>query len=99
MLFLVISTPAPVKPSTVASTRRRYWRWIAPLEAAGTVRSVHARPGRGAVVLFDVDSHEHLHRLVTEWTEMIPATFEILPLIDASQARAHLAPAKAARKG
>src|SRR3546814_10159280 len=62
MLFLVISTPAPTEPSAVRDRRQRYWEWIAPLRGDGTVRSVHARVGRGAVVLFDVESPERLHR-------------------------------------
>ena len=32
-----------------------------------------------------------LHRLLNDWAELIPATFELHPLIDAGQAQAHLA--------
>ena len=53
MLFLVISEPRPEAPSSVAGSRKRYWEWIAPLQESGQVRSVYARAGRGAVVLFD----------------------------------------------
>jgi len=31
MLFLVISTPRPEKPSTVVEARSRYWDWMNPL--------------------------------------------------------------------
>ena len=54
MLFLVISEPRPERPSSVTAARQSYWRWIQPLIDAGEVRSVHAKVGRGAVVLFDV---------------------------------------------
>lgn len=49
------------------------------------------RARRGAVALIDAESHEPLHRLLNAWAELIPATFELHPLIDAGQAQAHLA--------
>jgi muconolactone delta-isomerase len=82
MLFLVISEPRPEPPSAVAAARRRYWPWVRALSEAGLVRSVHARAGRGAVVLFDVDGNETLHRLLNEWADIIPARFDVYPLID-----------------
>lgn len=87
MLFLAISTPAPTQPSAVNASRQKFWDWIDPLLASGKAKSVHARPGRGAVVLFDVESNEALHVLLTQWSEMVPATFELFPLIDAVSAR------------
>jgi hypothetical protein len=91
MLFLVISEPRAEPPSSVVGARQRYWDWIQPLIDAGTVRSVHARVGRGAVVLFDVDGNETLHRLMNEWANIIPARFEVYPLIDPASARDFLA--------
>ena len=91
MLFMVISTPRPEKPSSVASSRKKFWKWINPLQDAGVAKWIYARPGRGAVALFDAESHEHLHRLLNQWAELIPASFELHPLIDAGQAQAHLA--------
>jgi muconolactone delta-isomerase len=91
MLYLVISTPRPERPSSVLADRQRYWEWLRPLQQAGTVRSVHARIGRGAVVMFDVDSHAALHRLVTQWCDIIPAQFEIHPLLEADAAQDFLA--------
>lgn len=90
MLFLAISTPAPTKPSSVAASRRQFWRWIDPHLKAGTAKSVYARPGRGAVVVFDVENNEALHALLNEWAEMIPATFELYPLIDPKAAQGYL---------
>jgi len=87
MLFLVISEPRPEPPSTVAGSRRRYWQWIKPLQDSGEVRSVYARVGRGAVALFDVPSNEVLHRRLNEWQDIIPARFEIFPLIDPEAAQ------------
>ena len=98
MLFLVISTPAPTKPSAVNASRRQFWRWIDPHLASGTAKSVYARPGRGAVVVFDVESNEALHALLTEWAEMIPATFELYPLISPKAAESYLKKARAKKQ-
>jgi muconolactone delta-isomerase len=90
MLFLVISEPRPEPPSSVRGQRRRFWDWIAPLQAAGEVRSVHAKVGRGAVALFDVPSNERLHQRLNEWADIMPARFEVHALIDADAAQAYL---------
>ena len=91
MLFLVISDPRPEPPSSVAGQRKRYWEWVAPLQASGEVRSIHAKVGRGAVVLFDVPSNEQLHQRLNEWAEIIPARFDVHTLIDPDAAKAYLA--------
>lgn len=90
MLFLVISEPRPEPPSTVAHSRQRFWAWIEPLIAAGRVRSVHAKVGRGAVALFAVESHEMLHGFLNEWAEIIPARFDLHALIEPESARRYL---------
>ena len=91
MLFLVLSDPRPERPSSATVDRQRYWLWAAPLIEAKTIRSIYARPGRGAAAIFDVDSNETLHRLLNEWAEIIPARFELHPLIEATAAKAFLA--------
>jgi muconolactone delta-isomerase len=90
MLFMVISTPRPEPPSAVTAKRKAYWEWLAPLQAQGLIRQVWARTGRGAIALLDVPDNETLHRLLNEWAEIIPATFDIYPLIDPGPARAYL---------
>ncbi|MBO9355897.1 hypothetical protein GG851_18065 [Bordetella petrii] len=90
MLFLVISNPRPESPSTVKSNRQAYWKWIQPLLESKQALSVHARVGRGGVVLFDVDSNMTLHRLVSEWSEIVPAQFDIYPLVDSNSAQDYL---------
>ena len=82
MLFLVISTPIPTRPSEVREQRQKYWPWIQDKLDSGVARSVFPRTGRGAVVVFDVDAHETLHRLLNEWAELIPAEFGIYPLME-----------------
>ena len=72
MLFLVISEPRPEPPTSVAPARQRFWSWIQPLIDAGEVRSVHAKVGRGAVVLFDVASNETLHAHLNAWADIVP---------------------------
>lgn len=90
MLFLIISTPRPEKPSTMAESRQGFWNWIDPHLKSGVAKWTYARTGRGAVAVFDVDSNETLHRLLNEWAEIIPATFEIHPLIDVAASRKFL---------
>jgi muconolactone delta-isomerase len=95
MLFLVISTPRPERPTAVAQNRKKYWRWIDPKLKSRQCRFVYARTGRGAVALFDVESNEELHALLNGWAEIIPAHFDIYPLIDPGSARRYLARSKA----
>jgi hypothetical protein len=90
MLFLVISEPRPEPPSSVTAARQRYWTWIQPLIDKGEVRSVHAKVGRGAVVLFDVPSNEILHAHLNAWADIIPARFDVHALIDPASARRFL---------
>jgi len=97
MLMMVITTPRADPPSTMTRRRQKLWRWIAPKLKARRVHWIYARPGRGAVALFDVESHEQLHALLNEWAEIIPATFELLPLIDAAAAQRYLAKKRARR--
>jgi hypothetical protein len=91
MLFLVISTPRPDRPSTLVALRKRYWKWMQPLLDGGLARAVYARVGRGAVALFDVDSNDTLHRLINEWSDIMPAHFDIYPLLDPAAAQRFLA--------
>lgn len=90
MLFLVISTPAPTRPSEVREQRKKFWPWAEDKIDRGVARSFYPRTGRGVVALFDVDSHEHLHRLLNEWADIIPAEFEIYPLMEPESVRAFL---------
>ena len=90
MLFLAISDPRPERPASVVSQRKLFWDWIGPLLKSGEARSVHAKAGRGAVVLFDVPSNEHLHRRLNEWSDIVPAHFQIHALIDPDAAQSFL---------
>jgi hypothetical protein len=90
MLFLVISEPRPERPSRITAARQSYWTWVQPLIDANQVRSVHAKAGRGAVVLFDVVSNEALHAHLNAWADIVPATFEVHALIDPANARRFL---------
>lgn len=90
MLFLVVSDPRPERPSSVVSQRKLFWDWIDPLLKSGEARSVHAKVGRGAVVLFDVASNEGLHRRLNEWADIVPAHFQVHALIDPDAAQAFL---------
>ena len=91
MLFLVVSTPRPERPSELARTRQAFWPWMAKHEASGVCRHIYARAGRGAVAVLDVDSNEALHRLLNEWADIIPAHFDTYPLIGVDAAKRMLA--------
>jgi hypothetical protein len=91
MLFLVISTPRPERPSQVAATRQTFWPWIAKYQADGTCRHIYARVARGAVAVFDVPDNDTLHRILGEWSEIVPAQFDTYPLVDSTAAQALLA--------
>jgi muconolactone delta-isomerase len=91
MLFLVISTPEPKRPSEVREYRQNYWPWAQDKLDRGLAKSFYARTGRGAVALFDVSSNEELHGLLNEWAEIVPAEFDIYPLIDPEAIKSFLA--------
>jgi len=91
MLFLVVSTPLPSRPTAVTAARKRYWTWMDPMLKSGMSRMVYARVGRGAVALFDVDGNQTLHRLINEWSDIIPAHFDVYPLLDPADAQKYLA--------
>ena len=91
MLFLVVSTPRPERPSDMAKTRQSFWPWMAGYEARGICRQIYARAGRGAVAVLDVESNDQLHKILNEWADIVPAHFDTYPLIDAQSAQRMLA--------
>jgi muconolactone delta-isomerase len=97
MLFLVISTPRPERPSDLAARRQSFWPWIAKYEASGACRHVYARVGRGAIAVFDVESNEVLHQILNEWADIIPAHFDTYPLVDLEATKRMLAVQVAAK--
>ena len=97
MLFLVVSTPRPERPSEFARLRQSFWPWIAKHEASGVCRHIYARAGRGAVAVLDVESNAALHHILNEWADIIPAHFDTYPLLDVEAAKRLLA-AQAAKK-
>lgn len=98
MLFLVVSTPRPERPSDMAKTRQSFWPWMAGYEARGICRHIYARAGRGAVAVLDVASNDQLHKILNEWADIVPAHFDTYPLIDAQSAQRMLAAQTAAKK-
>ena len=96
--FLVVSTPRPERPSELASQRQSFWPWIARYEASGVCKHIYPRVGRGAVAVFDVDSNEVLHRILNEWADIIPAEFDVYPLVDIEATRKMLAGQVAANR-
>jgi hypothetical protein len=91
MLFLVVSTPRPERPSELARTRQSFWPWIARHAASGVCRHVYARAGRGAVAVLDVESNEALHHILNEWADIIPSHFDTYPLVEVEAAKRMLA--------
>lgn len=99
MLFLVVSTPRPERPSDLVGRRQSFWPWIAEHQARGACRHIYARVGRGAVAVFDVADNEALHRILNEWADIIPAHFDTYPLIEGGAAQRMLAAQAAAPHG
>ena len=91
MLFLVVSTPRPERPSALAATRQSFWPWIGAYEARGICRHIYARAGRGAVAVLEVADNEALHKILNEWADIIPAHFDVYPLLDVQAANRALA--------
>ena len=60
-------------------------------QKSGVCRHIYARAGRGAVAVLDVADNDALHRILNEWTDIIPAHFDVYPLIDARAANRALA--------
>ena len=97
MLFLVISTPRPERPSDFAKLRQSFWPWIAKYEAAGVCLHIYPRVGRGAIAVFDVESNEALHQILNEWADIIPAHFDTYPLVNLEATKRMLAAQVAAK--
>jgi muconolactone delta-isomerase len=97
MLFLVVSTPRPERPSELAQTRQTFWPWIAKYETSGVCKHIYARVGRGAVAVFAVASNEALHLILNEWADIVPAHFDTYPLVDLDATMRMLAAQVAAR--
>lgn len=91
MLFLVVSTPRPERPSDLAERRQSFWPWMAKYEAAGVCWHIYARAGRGAIAILDVTSNEALHQILNEWADIIPAHFDTYPLVDLEATKRMLA--------
>jgi hypothetical protein len=60
----------------------QWWDWLEAEKKKGTVEAVYVKTGRGAILVVNVNSHETLHRFITEWSDAIPAEFTVVPLID-----------------
>ena len=81
MLFMVISTPRAEPTSEARKGQQRFWAWYNALVQAGMAKANYVKTGRGAFIVLDVDSHETLHRLINEWAENVPSSFEVYPLV------------------
>ena len=84
MLYLVVTTPTRTRPSEARSGRQQLWEWARPLMDRGVIRdrAMYAKVGRGGMAIFDVESNEELHRLLSQWLEFVPAEVEVYPLMD-----------------
>lgn len=81
MLFLVISSPYPSRPEDTKTVRLEFRHWIKSLEAQKKVLYAFPKVCRGYTAVFDVSSNEELHEYLTSWSDIIPVSFEILPLV------------------
>jgi len=86
MLYLVISNPHPTKPEDVKNARLEFWSWIKGLKSQNKLVCFYPRVGRGSIVILDVSSNDELHKLMTEWLDLVPVSFDIYPLTTPSEA-------------
>lgn len=86
MLFLVISCPHPDYPGDVKNARLEFRSWIEELRLKKKVVCFYPKVGRGSIVIFDVSSNDELHKLITQWLHIVPASFDIHPLASPSEA-------------
>jgi muconolactone delta-isomerase len=87
MLFLVISSPHPTRPEEVKDARLEFRSWVAELDSQNKLVCFYPRVGRGSVVILDVTSNDELHRLLTQWLNIVPVGFEVHPLVTPTEAR------------
>ena len=80
MLYLVISTPHPSKPEGVKNARLEFRSWIKNLKSENKVICFYPRVGRGSIVVFDVSSNDEIHKLMTQWLNIVPVSFDVYPL-------------------
>ena len=86
MLYLVISTPHPSRPEDVKNARLEFRSWINDLKSKNKLLCFYPRVGRGSIVILDVSSNDELHKLMTEWLNIVPVSFDIYPLTTPSEA-------------
>jgi len=80
MLYLVITTPYPSKPEDAKNARLEFRSRINNLKSKNKVVCFYPRVGRGSIVIFDVSSNDELHKLMTQWLNIVPVSFEMYPL-------------------
>ena len=86
MIFLVISTPHPSRPEEIKESRLKFIDWIKSLKTRNKIINFYPRVGRGAVVIFNVETNDELHELMTEWNNIIPVNMDIYPLVNPDNA-------------
>lgn len=82
MLFLVMSDPYFASNTEIAPTRKDFKAWMDDLKSQNKVVQTYHKMGKGSVVIFDVASNDELHKLMTQWLDIvsIPVKFEVIPL-------------------
>jgi uncharacterized protein YciI len=82
MLYLIVSTPHPTRPNDVKEERLKFRQWIDDLKSSNKLICFYPKVGRGSVVILDVSSNEELHELMNQWANIVPAEFNIHPLVE-----------------
>ena len=55
------------------------------LQSKNKVICFYPRVGRGSIVIFDVSSNDELHMLMTQWLDIVPASFDVYHLASPSE--------------
>jgi hypothetical protein len=61
----------------IVEARIAFRNWLRRLK---TVVCFYPRQGRGAVIIFDLDSRRELAKILRDWTNLVNAQFAVYPL-------------------
>lgn len=77
MLFLVISNPVPSRPQDAKNARQEFRSWIKGPAVKKQSNILLSESGQGLYCDFNVSSNDELHALMTQWLDIVPASFDI----------------------
>ena len=98
MLFLVVSTPRPERPSELAQDAAIVLAVDRQVPGERCLPTRLCARGAGSGAVLDVGDNDALHQILNEWADIIPAHFDTYPLVDVDATKRMLAAQVAAKK-